>query len=198
MVGGCRSGTEPTSPSELGAEGDSSADAPSGEAPSSSVALSRPNSAASDGTASSASVSPVETVQHILDQCAAGLDGYRVYDDAEIAESYRNGQFDALLQVVGSSGFQLDAPDRNPPQIVCSGALGEPVDVCARALHSAMRGLRRTLDLPPGPYVQPPRFEEQAGVIRVTFDQQHSILEFSKDPIALTRLYVGPGRTGHN
>jgi hypothetical protein len=143
-------------------------------------------------------MTPVERVREALLMAVDGLETKGLFYDDRVAPAYRTGKFAPLLSLADPSGFVLDAPDKSPPHSTCPVSLGEPVDLCARMLHAAMRGLRQNLDLPPGPYVEAPLFEEDDLTIRVTFDMRAYTLEFSKEPLVFYRLYVRPGRTEHN
>lgn len=141
---------------------------------------------------------PMEQVKRALLQSVEGLETKGLFYDDRVAPAYQTGKFTPLLALASPSGFVLDAPDKTPPLSTCPVELGDPVDLCARALHAALRGLREDLERSPGPYTVPPKFEEDANAIRVTVDLTGYTFEFSKEPLRFTRLYVRPGRTGHN
>ena len=136
------------------------------------------------------------TVKRILQESTDGLETGGLFYDDRIAPAYQSQKFAPLLSLVGPDGFVLSAPDKTPPLSMCSAELGEPIELCARALHAALRAFREQLDLPPGPYRAPPRFEEDASTIRVIFDQDFYTMEFSKEPLAFTRLGLRSGRSG--
>lgn len=141
---------------------------------------------------------PMEQVKRALLQSVEGLETKGLFYDDRVAPAYQTGKFTPLLALASPSGFVLDAPDKTPPLSTCPVELGDPVDLCARALHSALRGLRTNLDLTSSKFVAAPLFEEDATTIRVTFYQNSYTLVFTKGPLTFTRLYVSPGRTVHN
>jgi hypothetical protein len=145
-----------------------------------------------------APLSVLEYVRSVLVKSAEGLNGYGRWDDEDVVAAFRAGQFSDLLAMVGSGGYTLDAPDMEPPLSTCPAEMVDPIGLCERTVYTAMLGFRRDLDLLSGPHVFPPLFEEDGTTIRVTFDLQGVTLEFSKEPLALTRHYVHPGRTEHN